>query len=70
MYFDVKPCRVCGSEVTLTARRPEDEPPVEGHVGQPGGYVGDGDSTVDARVCTNPDCPTNTTDHTTDAPRP
>lgn len=46
MYFDNKPCQVCGSDVDLTARRSagETEP----------------DGTVDERVCTNADCPTNT----------
>lgn len=60
MYFDSAPCRVCGSEVSLRARRPAAEPDGTEHVGRPDGYVGDGDSTVDERVCGNPDCPTNT----------
>jgi hypothetical protein len=58
MYFDTKPCAVCGSEVEL---RPRESPPQEapeGAVGQPDGVVGDADSTVDERVCTNPSCPT------------
>ena len=57
MYFDNKPCSVCGSEVRLEARDGVTE--ADGPVGDPDGYVGDGDSTVDRRVCTNPDCPTN-----------
>jgi hypothetical protein len=62
MYFDNKPCSVCGSEVRLVARTdsvaaPGD--PVGDPVGDPGGFVGDGDSTVDERVCTNAECPTN-----------
>jgi hypothetical protein len=46
MYFDSKPCRVCGSEVDLRARESE--------------RVNEPDATVDERVCTNPDCETNT----------
>ena len=59
MYFDTKPCSVCGSEVTLRAR---DTPPTvdtSGTVGPVDGVVGDGDSTVDERVCTNSRCATN-----------
>jgi hypothetical protein len=58
MYFDTKPCAVCGSEVELRARQ---QPPEEGSgpVGEPDGVVGDADSTVDERVCTNSRCPTN-----------
>ena len=59
MYFDTKPCQVCGSEVRLRAR---DEPGTgtSGEpVGDPDGVVGDADSTVDERVCTNDDCPSN-----------
>jgi hypothetical protein len=58
MYFDTKPCSVCGSEVELRAREsaPED---ASGPVGPTDGVVGDADSTVDERVCTNADCPTN-----------
>lgn len=59
MYFDTKPCSVCGSEVRLEARTAPDLPAGD-KVGDPDGFVGDGDSTVDERVCTNPDCPTNT----------
>ena len=59
MYFDNKPCAVCGSEVELRASSPSGEPGPESPVGPPDGVVGDADSTVDERVCTNPDCPTN-----------
>lgn len=47
MYFDTKPCRVCGAEVELRAR--------EGGDAQPGK---DPDGTVDERVCANAECPT------------
>jgi hypothetical protein len=70
MYFDTKPCGVCGSDVRLQAR---DTPPVsEGAdvVGQPDGVVGDADSTVDARVCTNPRCATNAADRDSGTPAP
>jgi len=59
MYFDTKPCAVCGSEVEL---RPRTSPPVSSPgepVGKPDGVVGDADSTVDERVCSNSDCETN-----------
>ena len=66
MYFDTKPCAVCGAEVRLEGRDGPvptdvraDEP-----VGQPDGVVGDADSTVDQRICTNADCPTNRADAT------
>jgi hypothetical protein len=59
MYFDSKPCTVCGSDVRLVAHGTVAES--EGRVGDPDGFVGDADSTVDDRVCTNPDCPTNRT---------
>lgn len=60
MYFDNNPCAVCGSDVELRAHRDPalvagDEP-----VGPPEGVVGEADSTADERICTNPDCPTNT----------
>ena len=58
MYFDTKPCAVCGADVEL---RPRETPPrgvPSDPVGAPDGVVGDADSTVDARVCTNADCPT------------
>jgi hypothetical protein len=63
MYFDTKPCAVCGSEVEL---HPRESPPQDasgGVVGEADGVVGDADSTVDERVCTNPSCPTNQGDH-------
>jgi hypothetical protein len=44
MYFDVKPCRECGAEVEI---RPHER--LE---------VNEADSSIDERVCTNPDCPT------------
>jgi hypothetical protein len=47
MYADHKPCEVCGSEVELRARTGPTR-------------VAEPDLTVDERVCTNPDCPTNT----------
>ncbi|MBM9461576.1 hypothetical protein JK386_16870 [Nocardioides sp. zg-536] len=67
MYDDNRPCAVCGAEVELRARtdRPTEEP---GKVGPREGYVGDGDSTVDLRVCTDPECPTNRTDDTAPSP--
>jgi hypothetical protein len=47
VYFDNKPCQVCGSEVRLEAHDasdPRTEP--------------DPDRTTDLRICTNPDCAT------------
>jgi hypothetical protein len=59
VYFDNKPCAVCGSEVELrareTAKAPETEP-----VGPKDGVVGAGDDTPDERVCTNRECPSHT----------
>jgi hypothetical protein len=49
MYFDHRPCETCGSEVEI---RPHAELSSEG----------DPDGSVDERVCTNPECPTNTAD--------
>lgn len=46
MYFDHRPCRTCGSEVEI---RP--------HSTLKSGA--DPDGSVDERVCTNPECPTN-----------
>ena len=60
MYADVKPCRVCGAEVRLEAKDPGDIEEPDGPVGPRDGYVGGGDRTVDERICTNADCPTNT----------
>lgn len=59
MYFDNKPCDVCGSEVVLRARIGAEAPVSDDPVGPPDGVVGDADSTPDERVCTNPSCPTN-----------
>ena len=59
MYYDSKPCSVCGSEVRLRARDQDDIVEDDGPVGPREGYVGGGDPTVDERICTNPDCPTN-----------
>lgn len=58
MHFDFKPCEVCGSEVTLRASAPVVAPNTDAPVGPPEGYVGGGDETVDERICSNPDCPT------------
>jgi hypothetical protein len=60
MYYDNKPCQVCGSEVRLEAKDADDIEEPDGPVGPEDGYVGSGDPTVDKRICTNPDCPTNT----------
>ncbi|KRB78610.1 hypothetical protein ASE01_04995 [Nocardioides sp. Root190] len=57
MYFDDKPCRTCGAEVRLEARWAESIDEGGSPVGPEGGVVGGGDPTVDARTCTNPDCP-------------
>ena len=58
MYFDSKPCDVCGSEVRLRARPTPVDDERHPRVGPVDGVVGDADSTVDERVCTNPECPT------------
>lgn len=58
MYFDEKPCQVCGSEVRLRARDGSDVVEPGGPVGPSDGVVGGTDPTVDERVCTNPDCRT------------
>jgi hypothetical protein len=63
MYFDTKPCAVCGSEVELRARQSPPQGTLDGPVGEADGVVGDADSTVDERVCTNPDCPTHQGGH-------
>ena len=57
MYFDQQECRVCGSPVEVRAH--DAEPPREGK---------DPDGTVDVRVCTDPECPSNRV--TDAAPRP
>ena len=46
MYFDSKPCVVCGAEIDLSATQS-----VEG--------ASEPDGTIDTRTCTNPECPTN-----------
>ena len=61
MYFDTKPCAVCGSEVRLRSRDEPVVPEADGPVGEPDGVVGDADSTVDERICTTDDCTTNQT---------
>lgn len=58
MYFDTKPCEVCGAEVELRAHPEATKAPPESPVGPTDGVVGDADSTVDVRVCTNAACPT------------
>lgn len=62
MYFDFEPCRVCGATVDLEADDWVPEPDLSKPVGPADGVVGGGDPTVDRRVCTNPDCPTNAPD--------
>ena len=59
LYLDDRACRVCGSEVRLEARTASSLPDDDGPVGPEDGVVGGGDPTVDARICTNPDCPSN-----------
>jgi len=49
VYFDYDPCKMCGSEVRL--RAPSGSSPQR---------APDPDGTVDERLCTNPECPTNT----------
>jgi hypothetical protein len=58
VYFDTKPCRVCGSDVELKPAAPVTDD-LASPVGPADGFVGDADSTPDERVCTNPGCPTN-----------
>ncbi|NYG57365.1 hypothetical protein BJ980_000288 [Nocardioides daedukensis] len=59
MFFDNKPCTVCGSEVELRARDVATEEPSGAPVGPTDGVVGAGDETTDERVCTNSACPSN-----------
>ncbi|HWJ09548.1 MAG TPA: hypothetical protein VNS46_09255 [Nocardioides sp.] len=47
MYFDAKPCRVCGARVELRPREPGTTPAARDH---------DPDATVDERVCTDSSC--------------
>lgn len=61
VYQDNRPCDVCGSEVRLRAHEATEDP-------ADATVHGDNDSTVDERVCTNPECPTNAGG--ADAPRP
>ncbi|WP_205475062.1 hypothetical protein [Nocardioides sp. SYSU D00038] len=56
MYFDNRPCEQCGAEVEL-------KPHETLEVNEP-------DSTIDERVCTNPDCETNRAGRAADAPKP
>ncbi|HYF73572.1 MAG TPA: hypothetical protein VD864_12170 [Nocardioides sp.] len=56
MYSDVRPCQVCGSTVEL-------QPHSRLVVNEP-------DDTVDDRVCTNPECPTNDRGAGDEAPTP
>lgn len=58
MYFDQNPCDLCGARVELRARQPSDAPDVDAPVGPTDGFVGAADTTVDERICTNPECPT------------
>lgn len=57
MYFDQRPCAVCGAQVELRANEPALAAD-DGPVGPADGVVGGADSTVDERFCTNPECPT------------
>jgi hypothetical protein len=66
IYFDTKPCQVCGSEVELRPHEARDDRGDHAPVGPSDGVVGDADSTVDVRVCTNPDCAS----HAADGPEP
>jgi hypothetical protein len=66
MYFDTKPCQVCGADVELRPRDVDAEP-----LAEPGAErVAEPDATVDQRVCTNADCETNRPGRAADAPRP
>ncbi len=62
MYFDNKPCAVCGAEIRLRARRTPSEAETRQPAGPSDGVVGAGDETVDERVCTNPECPSHSTE--------
>ncbi|UDY23936.1 hypothetical protein [Nocardioides sp. Kera G14] len=48
MYSDLKPCRICGSDVELRPHQTD--------------QVAEPDGTPDDRVCMNPDCPSHTSD--------
>lgn len=69
MYFDNKPCEVCGAEIELVAATPPDSASTDGPVGPSDGVVGEADPTVEQRVCTNPDCPSHAGSNG-DQPRP
>lgn len=58
MYFDTKPCQVCGAEVEI---RPHSADEGDAKVGDP-------DGSPDERVCTNSSCATH--DDREDAPTP
>lgn len=58
MYFDNDPCQVCGADIELRA-----------HDGSQVRSGTNPDGTVDLRVCTDPECPTNKSDDA-DAPTP
>lgn len=62
MYFDHKPCDVCGAEVELKPREPTAGDRPDEPVGPEDGVVGKADPTVEVRVCTNRDCPTHAGD--------
>jgi hypothetical protein len=62
IYFDTKPCQVCGAEVELRPRSAADAPDDGDRVGPADGVVGDADSTIDERICTNADCRTRAVD--------
>ncbi|MBE7325211.1 hypothetical protein IEQ44_11150 [Nocardioides sp. Y6] len=64
MYSDSRPCAECGAEVELRARTTPPAPDSGDHPVGPGHVVGGADDTVDIRVCTNPDCPTHTSETT------
>jgi hypothetical protein len=45
MYFDNKPCEVCGAEIELSPAASVEDTSAP-------------DATIDTRTCTNPECPT------------
>ena len=59
MYEDNRPCQVCGSEVRLSGD------PSDRTLG-----VNEPDDTVDQRICTNQECPSNQRDTSVEAPTP
>ncbi|WP_408897195.1 hypothetical protein ACJ5H2_20010 [Nocardioides sp. R1-1] len=56
MYFDNRPCEICGSTVELRPREP-----ATGGEGAERDDDHEPDATVDVRVCTNAECPSNAT---------